>query len=183
MNQHGLLFAQPGAGDQHVPGSQEVERNCGRFGKRQARRLPQQILRRHGDFLGGAAVLGLAENPIMAAQVLLSAAAGRAFSAGDPGSDHNFVPDTPAARVLGEEVDHSAYFASWNDRQGEGDARNPAANPKVEMIQRHRADGDDRSGPIRRFWNLGQLQPIQATVFANDDRAHCAAIISAGDAI
>ncbi len=166
----GLKF---GAGDEHVPGGEENERNGGGFFEGKAGRNGHGVARRRADVFGVASGDEIAEERVLAAKIVVAGEAGGAASAGNAGLEENFFAGSDAGDDFADGGDFAGDVAAVYMRHGDLNARDAVANKKVEMIEGAGADADeDFVGARTRVGRVGVLEDFRAAVLREDDCFH-----------
>jgi hypothetical protein len=128
----GLQF---GAGEQHVPGGLEDQRDAGGFGEGEIFRIGNAIYFGDFDEFGATAVDEVAEIGEAAAAIVLAGNASGAFAAGDAGSENDFLAGADGGDVGADFGDLAGDVAAGDVRERDGDAGEAATDPEVEMIE------------------------------------------------
>ena len=128
---------QPGACGEHVPGSQEAQRDSRRLDIGEARRNRQNVPPRNGDVLGVAAVAMLAQQAVARAEMIEAGEAARADAAGGtPDATRQGVASARSVTPAPVAATSPADLAARHERQREAMPGDAVAKPEVEMVER-----------------------------------------------
>jgi hypothetical protein len=109
----------------------------------------------------------------LAAAIVLTGNARRAFAAAHAGSENHFLPDANGGNFGTNLGDLSSDVAAGNVRKRDGNVGQAAAHPKVEMIQRASAHAHQHFVGVRLgVGHVDELQDVGSAVLPKDDRFH-----------
>lgn len=172
-NEDGLTGMELSAVDEHVPSGKEHERNGGGVSPAKIFRVGEAIDLGHAHKFRAAAVDHVPKIGEVAAAVILAGEAGGAFAASDTRSENDFLADMNGGDFGAYLGDFAGDVAARNVREGEGNARETAANPKVEMIKGAGMDPDeDLVVTESRFGNIGVAKDGRVTMLLDDNGFH-----------
>lgn len=172
-NEDGLTGMELSAVDKHVPSGKEHERNGGGVSPAKIFRVGEAIDLGHAHKFRAAAVDHVPKIGEVAAAVILAGEAGGAFAASDTRSENDFLADMNGGDFGAYLGDFAGDVAARNVREGEGNARETAANPKVEMIKGAGMDPDeDLVVTESRFGNIGVAKDGRVTMLLDDNGFH-----------
>src|SRR5947208_598194 len=124
------------ASDEHVPSGLENERNRRSFFPSEILGIREAVDFRGADKFRAATINHVAEGRGLAAVVVETGKAGRAFAAAYERGEHNFLADANVGYVGANFRDFAGNVTSGNVRKRDLHIGQAAANPKVKMIQR-----------------------------------------------
>jgi hypothetical protein len=166
----GLKF---GAGDEHVPGGEENERNGGGLFERKAGGHGDSVARGRADVFGVASGDEIAEERVFAAEIVVAGEAGGAASAADAGLEEDFLADGDVGDEFADGGDFAGDVAAVDVRHGDLNAGNAVTNEKIEMVQGAGADADeDLVGAGARIGDVGVGEDFRSAVLGEDDCFH-----------
>src|SRR5579863_855545 len=124
------------AGYEHVPGGLKNKRDGRGFLKGQVFRKRQTVYFRGAHEFCAAAIDHVAQVRELAASIVLAGEASGALTAGNAGRKDDFLADTHGRDVSANLSNLAGDVAAGNVRERKRNARDAAAHPEVEMIQR-----------------------------------------------
>jgi hypothetical protein len=179
-NQNVFARLKFGAGDEHVPRGDEHQRNRSSFFKRKAGRNWRRVASRRANVFGIPSVDEIAEQRVFAAKIVVAGEAGGAASAGNARLKENFVANAYVADQFADPGDLASDIAAINMRHRNLNSRNAFADPKIQMIQRARADADEHFvGARLRVGRVGVLENFWPAVLREHNCFHSASLVRA----
>jgi hypothetical protein len=158
---------------EHMPGSLENEWNRRGVCPIEISRIRHAVYFGATHVLGAAAVDHVAEVREIAAKIIVSGKARRAFSARDPRCKNHLLTDVNRGDLRTYLRDFPGDVASRYVRKRYGDAREAAANPKVEIVQGAGMHAHEHlSRPQMRFGNIRVAQNTWMAVLVDYNRFH-----------
>jgi len=172
-NEDGFTGLELSTVDEHMPGSDEHERNGGGVCPIEFFRIGEAIDLRDANIFRTTAVDHVAEIGEVAAAVIAAGEAGGAFAASDAGSENDFLADMNSGDFGADLGYFTGDVAAGNVRERDGDTGETAANPKVEVIKGTGMDADeDFIVAESRFGNIGVAKDGRVTMLLDDDGLH-----------
>jgi len=165
VEQHVLVRPQLSAGDQHVPGGQEDERDRGGLGVGETGRDREDVAARHDEELRGAAVAMLSEQSEARTEPVLPGEAAHAVAAGDAGADDHRIARGDVLDPGADRVDDACDLGPRHERQREAVPGDAATHPEVEMVEPDRDDPHPHlAGARDRIRELLPLEDLRSSV-------------------
>src|SRR5216683_4141034 len=171
QDEHVFARLQLGAGDKHVPGGLEDERNRSSLFERQIFRVRQAIHFRGAREFGAAAVNHIAKIGGLPAVVVQTSYASRAFAAANQRREHDLLADANRGDIRANLRDFAGNVATGNVRQRDRHVGQAASDPEIEVIES--AGLDAHEDIIRAQWGrrrVGISQNVGSAVLLKHDR-------------
>jgi hypothetical protein len=161
------------AGEQHVPGGLENERDGSGFFERKIFRIGEAVGFGAAHESGAAAVDHVAKIGKLRAVVVATGEAGRTFAASDSGSEENLLARAYFGDACTDFFDHAGNVAAGNVRQRNLQPGNALADPKIEMVEGAGVDGDeDLAEAGFGLGDIGVAQDVGRAVAIEEDGFH-----------
>jgi hypothetical protein len=172
-NQDRFAGLKLGAVDEHVPRGEENERDGGGVRPIEAFGIRETVDLGHANILRAATIDHVTEVGEVAAAVILAGDAGGTFATSNAGGENYLLADVDGGDFRADLGNFAGNVATGNVGERDGDAREAAANPEVEMIESAGANAhEDLIVAENRFGNIGIAKDGRVTVFVDDNGFH-----------
>jgi hypothetical protein len=172
-DQDGFARLKLSACDEHVPRGLEDERDRSSFLERKILRIRQAIHLGRANKFGAAAVNHVAEVGGQAALVIEASNTRETFAATNHRCEHNFLTHASTRDFRADLCDFSSDVAAGNMWKRDGNIRQSAADPQIEMIQSAGAHADENFiGAGLGLGDVDVLQNFGSTMLAEEDSLH-----------
>jgi hypothetical protein len=149
------------------------ERDGSRFFERELFGIGEAVHFGAANELGATSVDHVSEIGKLRTIVVASSQTGGALAAGNAGSEENFLAGFDGGDAEANLLDGAGNIAAGNMRERDGNARDSAAHPEVEMIESAGVDADDDFAGARfGFGNVGVAEDVGAAVVVEKDGFH-----------
>ncbi len=162
-----------GSRKKHVPSGLEDEWNRSSFLEGEVFRIRQAVDFRGADKLGAAAVNHVAEVGGLTAVVIKAGYASGALATANQWCENDFLANAYGGDVRADLRDFTGDVAAGNVRKRNRDARDAAADPEVEVVQRAGLyANEDFIRADDRVEGVGVFQDVGRPVLMKDDGFH-----------
>jgi hypothetical protein len=161
------------ARDEHVPRGEEHERHSGGFFERERFGKREHVARGSFYKFRAASIHQVAEQRVFSAEIVVASEAGVAVAAGNSRSENDFFADVNIVDQFSDGGDFAGDVAAWNVRHGNFHARNAAANPEIQVIDRTGAHTDENFvGARAGIGDFSDAENFGAAVLGEDNCFH-----------